>query len=52
MEERKLSDMSDDEIIAEMDEQGLTMDAENCGYGLNAFATVLHEAATQYEPLL
>jgi hypothetical protein len=52
MDRRKLSDMSDDEIIAEMEGLGLTMDADNCGHGLDAFMQVLHAAATEYEPLI
>lgn len=51
MDTRRLADLSDDEILAEMHEQGLVMDAENCGHPVDAAGDILRSVADDFEPL-
>lgn len=49
---RKINDLSEEEIIAEMEELGLTFEPINSGLSPVILSETLHSLATNYEPIL
>jgi hypothetical protein len=49
---RKIADLTDEEIISEMEEMGLSFEPDNSGDGPQILRETLHSLATNFEPLL
>lgn len=48
----RLSELSDDELSAEVESLGISLDCDDCGRDVALLGEVLHSVATDYEPLL
>jgi hypothetical protein len=52
MSGRKLSQMTDEEILEQIKRLGMPLDAQNCGHDMDLLDQILESVATNYEPLL